>query len=94
MNNDLISREAAIAYIDVGHLRNPTEICFSELDVVRMLDRMPAVDAEYVRHSAWECEGDGYFFCKGCKKYIVVIGGDANLNFCPNCGAKTDGGAE
>lgn len=26
-------------YIDVGHLRPPTEICFSELDVVKMIDK-------------------------------------------------------
>lgn len=27
-------------YIDVGHLRPPTEICFSELDVVSMIDNL------------------------------------------------------
>ena len=27
-------------YIDVGHLRKPTEICFSGLDVVEMLDNL------------------------------------------------------
>ena len=27
-------------YIDVGHLRPPTEICFSELDVVSIIDNL------------------------------------------------------
>lgn len=27
-------------YIDVGHLRPPTEKCFSELDVVNMIDNL------------------------------------------------------
>ena len=27
-------------YIDVGHLRPPTEQCFSELDVVNMIDNL------------------------------------------------------
>lgn len=47
-------------------------------------------DAEPVRRSRWDYLGDGYFFCNECKKYIVCIGGDADLNYCPNCGAKMD----
>lgn len=27
-------------YIDVGHYRSPTEICFSELDVANIIDRI------------------------------------------------------
>lgn len=32
--------ERVKSYIDVGHLRPPTEVCFSELDVVRMIERI------------------------------------------------------
>ena len=50
MASDLISRDALKSYIDCGHLRSPTELCFSEIDVVRMIDKQPAVDAvEVVR---------------------------------------------
>lgn len=52
MKNDLISREAMKCYIDCGHLRPPTEKCFSEADVVLMLDRQPAVEAVHL----WEHE--------------------------------------
>lgn len=46
----LIDADAMKRYIDCGHLRSPTETCFSELDVVRMLDRQPTIDAvEVVR---------------------------------------------
>lgn len=32
--------ERIISYIDVGHLRPATEICFSELDVQRIVERI------------------------------------------------------
>ena len=53
----LIDADALKEYIDCGHLRPPTELCFSEIDVIRMLDKQPTVDAEPVRHAHWEwCE--------------------------------------
>lgn len=68
-NNDLISRSALKSYIDCGHLCPPTEVCFSELDVVRMLDKFPAVDAEHVVRCK-DCGlaetigmGKGYVYC-------------------------------
>lgn len=53
MKNDLISRSALKSYIDCGHLRPPTEKCFSELDVVRMLDKQPTIDAVPMVHGRW-----------------------------------------
>lgn len=47
----LIDADALKSYIDCGHLRSPIETCFSELDVVLMLDKQPTVDAEPVRHA-------------------------------------------
>lgn len=41
----LIDADALERYIDCGHLRPPTEKCFSELDVVRMLEKCPTIDA-------------------------------------------------
>ena len=41
----LIDCDAVERYIDCGHLRPPTEKCFSELDVVRMLGKFPTIDA-------------------------------------------------
>ena len=43
--SNLIDRDAMKKYIDLGHLRSPTEICLSELNVIRMLDAQPAIDA-------------------------------------------------
>lgn len=51
----LINADSLKDYIDCGHLRPPTELCFSELDVCNMIDKRPTIDAvEVVR-------------CKDCK---------------------------
>ena len=46
----LIDSDSLKDYIDCGHLRPPTELCFSELDVCNMIDKRPTIDAvEVVR---------------------------------------------
>lgn len=49
-----IDADALIDFIDVGHLRHPSELCFSEVDVVNMLNHAPSI--EIVR-------------CKDCDNY-------------------------
>ena len=49
----LIDANALIAYIDEGHLRNPLQICFSEHDVVNMVNGRPTVDAAEVVRGMW-----------------------------------------
>jgi hypothetical protein len=41
----LIDADRLKSYIDCGHLRPPTEVCFSELDVCNMIDKAPTVSA-------------------------------------------------
>ena len=41
----LIDADAIIDFIDMGHTRSPLETCFSERDVVDMLESAPTVDA-------------------------------------------------
>ena len=43
-----IDADALIDFIDCGHLRNPLESCFSERDVVDMLESRPTIDAVLV----------------------------------------------
>lgn len=53
--NRLIDANKLIDFIDVGHLRHPGELCYSEVDVANLLLHAPTVDAvEVVR-------------CKDCK---------------------------
>ena len=51
----LIDVNKLIDFIDVGHLRYPGELCYSEFDVADLLLHAPTVDAvEVVR--CWECK--------------------------------------
>ena len=72
----LVDADALIDFIDCGHLRNPAESCFSERDVVNMLEARPTVDAvEVVR-------------CKDCKRY--QLDSIFHVGFCDGKRCKDD----
>lgn len=75
-----------------------------DVDLVKFgLDRIPAADVAPVRHGHWIGEGDGYadgalvydvWHCSECD-YCIDDGTDnpdCLPKYCPNCGAKMDGG--
>ncbi len=62
-----------------------------------------ASDVVPVVHGHWECSDEPYNIqtarCSNCKTEYYVsnldeIGGDEIVPYCPNCGAKMDGGEE
>jgi hypothetical protein len=87
----LIDANALKEYIDCGHLRNPCEVCFSELDVVNLIDEQPTIYAEPVRHGKWIFEsirGHAVMTCSECCK--VQDGQTLCFTYCPNCGCRMD----
>ena len=42
----LIDADAFIKWLDVGHLRSATEICYSEGDVKVMIDIQPTIELD------------------------------------------------
>ena len=90
----LIDADAFIRYIDPGHLRSQHEVCFSESDVVKMIDKQPTIEEEHVKHGRWErviptksaAKWSTKVSCSVCHKQ-----GYTYYNHCPNCGAKMDG---
>ena len=66
-----------------------------------MLDNTPTIEAEPVRHGRWvplsyDGYADGYpvydeWECSECH-FACEGEGEPPLNYCPNCGAKLDGG--
>lgn len=92
MNDDLISRKQVISFLkdlaydkDMGH-EGVTAVCMA----CGGIDRMPAVDAEPVKHSEWVEEKDRvlHWHCRECG----LVEGIAHymMHYCPNCGAKMD----
>ena len=86
------------------------EVCepylYDHLDDLHMIaaqnaiDDMPTVDAEPVVHGKWDDESVAFYRkCSECgccvewdkKPFLYGIG---EYNYCPNCGAKMDGGAD
>lgn len=54
------------------------------------------IEAEPVRHGRWLYDKENgatgiYLFCSCCRELIYQTG---DFNYCPNCGAKMDGGEE
>jgi hypothetical protein len=62
------------------------------------LDEIPAADVVEVRHGRWEPDefwrnhDIDYCVCSACQKYWIHNGDQYDFNYCPNCGAKMDGG--
>lgn len=55
--DDSISRQAAIDFIDAGHLCDPNELRWSDNDVVNFLKKRPSAEPEIIR-------------CKECKHWM------------------------
>lgn len=62
----------------------------------------PTIDAEPVRHGEWilnPCNlyNDATWVCSECGNEWVLIDGtplDNQMNYCPKCGARMDGGTK
>jgi hypothetical protein len=72
----------------------PRLIDADELDSVvidSVIFEFPTVDAEPVRHGKWiGYAGTIGNECSVCGKWIDVLQGTAEMNYCPNCGARMD----
>ena len=89
--SEYIERETAIAwFMPYAHAEESIDADV----VISDIKGMKAADVAPVRHARWGVEVGMNFFkernCPVCKKRI-----ESNFwNYCPNCGAKMDGGNE
>lgn len=124
MRMRLIDADKLIEYINLGHLRPPTEVCFSTFDVCEMIEQAPTINAwtraehnadafhAYVegkksamKHGEWlekevsRITLDGEMQsarCSCCGRYHTTpfLYYFTEYRYCPNCGARMDGGDE
>ena len=71
------------------------------LEPSQYIEAMPAADVAPVVHGHWVEQEDGwggtYYDCSICGESWTTIDGTPmqnNMNYCPVCGAKMDGGAD
>ena len=65
-------------------------------DYIYMIEDMPTIEAKPVVHGRWEeaSDGDG-IVCPFCRTdFCTIIYDTEYFNYCPNCGAKMDGGID
>ena len=91
---EYIEREEAIDTVLDAYFNTPKVDLKGEL-FYRGLLKMPAADVAPVKHGQWIDNGaNGYkwaFVCSLCR-YVDGHPFNNRHNFCPNCGAKMDGG--
>ena len=92
VTEEFISREAALVALQDSDLFNTTE------RQLRAIRELPAADVAPVVHGRW-IDGAEDFTCGNhnaecsiCRCYVSWDGCDEDFNYCPNCGAKMDGG--
>ena len=61
------------------------------------IENAPTVDAVPVVRGRWEQDADGDWYCTNCDEAVAICDSGKNRTYhkpyCPNCGAKMDGGA-
>ena len=92
--DEYIERENAIAwFMPYAHAGESIDADV----VISDIKGMKAVDVAPVRHARWlevrekRLFGEHYFLCSNCKSRNGLM---IPFNYCPNCGAKMDGGVD
>ena len=69
---------------------NTENALYKASSIYAVIDNAPSADVAPVRHGRWIASHDEFCQCSLCK-YPVYAAWNTT-NYCPNCGAKMDGG--
>lgn len=99
MENDLISRSAFRQQL-INRQITTNFFDYKKRDedgcIIDLLDKAPAADVAPVQHGEWLLKhiGHGYYWeCSECHTNPCIYV-TRDTKFCPNCGARMDGGAD
>ena len=57
-------------------------------DILGIIEQQPTIEER--KTGKWE-DNNNIWMCNKCGKWIDILQGDADMNFCPNCGARMEG---
>lgn len=91
---EYIEREALVDIFE-DKMQDDNTMCpvIKVLDVLEVIENTPTADVAEVKHGVWNLYFDGKeLMCSVCKATFWDECGNGGTNYCPNCGAKMDGG--
>ena len=95
---EYINREAALHEIERREVLMVGDQRISVDAMKSFIKNRPTADVAPVVHGRWVhehiSEGYAWVMCSECEAVIHKILINKRLNYCPNCGAKMDGGAD
>lgn len=77
---------------DAGRADSPPLTLLTPEEFAEYLYELPTADVAPVVHAQWIEDESGIIICPECKRGYNLIA--KYTHYCPNCGAKMDGGAE
>lgn len=67
-------------------------------EAVSTVEEFLSADVVPVVHGRWEQDADGDWYCTNCDEIVAIFESGRERTYskpyCPNCGAKMDGGAD
>ena len=67
-------------------------------EAVSTVEEFLSADVAPVVHGRWEQDADGDWYCTNCDEIVAICESGRERTYskpyCPNCGAKMDGGAD
>lgn len=84
--------------IDKG--RKSLDTVDDSINMCDEIDRLPAADVVPVVHGRWDESKEHFYLNNGCKEWINFYCSECDApnnsptDYCPNCGAKMDGGED
>lgn len=84
-----------MSYIEREALERKIHTGMTIIQAMQVIVDEPAADVVEVRNARWINDGDEYFpdiKCERCGQRKPILLGNFYFNYCPNCGAKMDGG--
>ena len=87
--NDLISRQAAVDVIRKCNVKEvtPAYMLIDKTEAMMELMTLPSAEPER-KKGKWIDSRDVCWLCSECGKWLDVLQGDVDMNFCPNCGSR------